>query len=152
MRFLHHFQTRKEFKMYDLRILLIWLVLGLLLYLIANKPEREEKENTKTKTAVQKDKRNVERFVIDQLREMDFVDKFDLTAFIPSNQSRGMISVKIMLNLGVAPLRIENEVLVLAMVDPYDLETIDIVREITGREVKPVLITRNELIAVVGDQ
>ncbi|MBU1023101.1 hypothetical protein KKB99_02340 [bacterium] len=138
--------------MYDLRILLIWLVLGFLLYLIADRPGSEKKENAETKTALKKDKRNVERYVIEQLREMDFVDKFDFAAFIPSNHSRDLIPVRIMLELGVAPLRIENGILVLAMVDPYDLEAIDTVRYITGREIKPVLISKIELLAVVGNK
>jgi len=147
--------------MYDLRILLIWFALGFLLYLITIKPE-QARENGKQKSGrkpVAKigfssglgwEPAGIDRDVVDRLREMSFVDAFDPVDYNPGNNAAKMIPRGLILSLGVIPLGLEGNILVLAMVDPFDLGAVDMIRDLTGREIRTVKIANRDFKSIVG--
>lgn len=148
--------------MYDLRILLIWLVLGFLLYLIAIKPERAVSEKKPDENPCESDDiagldwkgpvTQSDHEVMSKLRSMRFINHIDMNVFKLADCPMGLLPGELILDLGVIPLRVENETLILAMIDPFDLNTIDIVRELTGHEVKPVIIAQKEFRQIIGEE
>lgn len=148
--------------MYDLRVLVIWLVLGFLLYLITIKPERAASEKKRDENQYESDDiagldwkgpvKQSDREVINKLRSMRFINHIDMTVFKSADCPMGLIPGELILELEVIPLRVENKTLILAMIDPFDLNAIDMVREITGHEVKPVIIAQKEFRQIIGEE
>ena len=146
--------------MYDLRILLIWVSLGFLLYLITIRPEplRDQKKSgrdLKTQKSFSELDWLVSRsdhVLIERLNETRFVEGFNRTSYKPGDYPDGLIPDYIIQDLSILPLSADGEVLVLAMVDPFDLNAVDLVREMTGMIVKPVKIRKKDFKRLVtGD-
>ncbi|MES4792260.1 MAG: hypothetical protein C4321_04100, partial [Chloroflexota bacterium] len=66
----------------------------------------------------------------------------DTVRLIPEEMARRQL---------VLPLRVEDDRLVAAMVDPLDLATIDQLRLLAGRRVAPVLTTERELLRAINE-
>jgi hypothetical protein len=139
--------------MYDLRILLIWFILGMLLYLIVIKPEKQEEQKSKTAESDEVDashrglglfmsKSDIE--IVSRLRNFDFIEKYNPVLHSPGNRLWEVLPGNMIFDLGIFPLKMDNEELVLAMIDPFDMNTLDLVRELTGKRIKPVLITNRD--------
>jgi len=139
--------------MYDLRIFIIWLILGFLLFLIVHRPEIAQKGEFEFKDA---EMNNDEYFpksipreyhdlvIINRLREMKFPPRVRLKNVVVSSAACGVLPRELIINRGVFPLQIESDKIILAMIDPFDFDTVDEVREITGKEIEPVEIRRKD--------
>ena len=83
-----------------------------------------------------------------RLKEMSFLPRFDAKSGA-AGIARGTLPRELIVSRGVLPVRVEGDVMILAMVNPFDLKTIDEVRELTGRIILPVEITANDFGIVV---
>jgi hypothetical protein len=146
--------------MYDLRILLIWFALGFLLYLISVRPETEKMDELREpsgKIRVNGDFTtdwglqfsSSDQVLIKRLKETNFVESFDRNKFKVADCPVDLIPFHVIENLGIFPLKIEGEFVVLAMLNPFDLKALDLVREITGLNVKPVAIAQKDFRSIV---
>ena len=147
--------------MYDLRILMVWLVLGFLLYLIAIQPDKSESEKRQKQNRNEsgdvagsdwnEPARKSDRVVAERLRSTRFIDHIDLSEFKLSSRPVGLLPGELILDLKVIPLRVENDILILAMIDPFDLRAIEIVRELTGYKIKPLIIAQREFRKIIQE-
>ena len=147
--------------MYDLRILLVWLVLGFLLYLITIKPDRTESEIDENHDQTEREKNagsdfykpalESDRVVVKRLRSLSFIEQFDLNEFELSSRPVGLLSGETILDLKVIPLKVEKDILILAMIDPYDLQAIETVRKLTGLRVNPQIIAQSEFQKIIEE-
>lgn len=147
--------------MYDLRILLVWLVLGFLLYLITIQPDKSESEIDEnpdqkkrekfTGSDLSKPEKKSDGFVIRRLRSLAFVEQFDLSKFELSSRPVGLLPGEIILDLEVIPLKVENDILILAMIDPFDLHAIETVRKLTGYKINPQSIAQSEFRKIIEE-
>jgi type IV pilus assembly protein PilB len=78
---------------------------------------------------------------------MDFVDLGEADV---DPRAATLISDTIMRRHGVLPIAFEDGKLVLAMADPSNVVAIDDVRTITKMEVKPVVATKEDVVAAIG--
>jgi len=144
--------------MYDLRILFVWMILGILLYLIAIRPEKSSERverKKKLRESFQSDElprkmagSSIDTVIENRLKEMSFLPRFDARSGA-AGIARGTLPRELIVSRGVLPVRVEGDVMILAMVNPFDLKTIDEVRELTGRIILPVEITANDFGIVV---
>jgi hypothetical protein len=147
--------------MYDLRILLIWFALGFLLYLISVRPEAQKTETSRKPSGKFRASGDFttdwgwqfsssDQVLIERLRETNFVESFDRKKFKVADSPVGLIPTDVVENLGIFPLKIEGEFVVLAMLNPFDINAVDLVREITGLKVKPVAIAQKDFTSIVN--
>jgi len=144
--------------MYDLRILFVWMILGFVLYLIAIRPDKSTakvKQRAKSRHNFRKDEfpfrisiSSGDPVIERRLKEMNFLPRFDIKSGTV-RMAKGTLPTELIVSRGVFPVRVEGDVMVLAMVNPFDLKTIDEVRELTGREILPVEITAKDFGIVV---
>jgi hypothetical protein len=84
---------------------------------------------------------DIARIIADKLK-ITYENLFDPE--LPSDVTK-LLKVDMAKKFGVMPVRKESNVLVLAMSDPMDIETMDNIRFITGLNIKPVLAMASEI-------
>lgn len=147
--------------MYDLRILLIWFALGFLLYLISVRPETQKTDNVRKPSGKFRASGDFtsdwgwqfsssDQVLINRLRETSFVESFDQSKYKVADNPVGLIPSDVVENLGIFPLKVEGEFIVLAMLNPFDMHAVDLVREITGLKVKPIAIAQKDFKSIVN--
>ncbi|MFC1521841.1 GspE/PulE family protein [Elusimicrobiota bacterium] len=75
---------------------------------------------------------------------------FDTLKGIVSKESTSILPEKISRKYQVVPLFKEENSLLLAMINPFDINTIDDVARITGLRVEPVITTKRQILLTIG--
>ncbi len=73
----------------------------------------------------------------------------DLSQLTVPKEILNLIPEHIARKFQTVPIRLEGNVLVIAMIDPQDVETIELVKRKTGYEVKPLLTTQDDLAKIL---
>ncbi len=77
------------------------------------------------------------------------IELADLTRVTVPKEIINLIPEHIARKYQIVPLKLENEVLTVAMVDPQDVSTIELIKRKTGYEIKPQLTTQDDLAKVL---
>lgn len=86
-----------------------------------------------------------EKLLLQALAAQKGISAWHLDQDPPHQQALAKLSSQICRDNGILPVRITGNLLILAMKNPDDIETIDLVRNITGMRIEPVLAEEGRL-------
>lgn len=144
--------------MYDLRILLIWLILGFIFYLIVHKPIEAKTNEVESGEMILNDNfalpypiplKSEDTALANQLREMKFLPRIKPGEILSQGVAHNLLPDEMIISREVFPVKVECDRIMLAMVNPFDMETVDEIREILDREIEPVEISRKDFRFVI---
>ncbi len=78
------------------------------------------------------------------LSEQKGIQKIDLSSYLVDPTTISLIPKDVAAKYKVIPIALEENVLTVGMVNPFDIEAIDVLMRITGKQIKPVSIKESE--------
>jgi len=85
-----------------------------------------------------------EEDLINALSEQKGIEKVSLSSYLIEPDVISLVPKELALRYKVIPVSLKNGVLTVAMVNPFDVDAIDLLHRITGRRIKPLAVSEEE--------
>jgi type II secretion system protein E len=79
------------------------------------------------------------------------IPAIDLREYVPDAEALSIVPAELAYRHQIIPVRIEDGSVVVATADPFNLEALDDIRMVTGKEVSPMLADASEIQRIVED-